>query len=991
MLSANENNTNTTQVSKSRKLHNIGVILGVHDSCTTSFKIWSGICDAAKQYNLNIITYPGKVLLGDKSHILQSNILYKLINKEWLSGLIIFTYYLESFVCNDEIQKFIYDFLPLPVVLISSGRVIPGINSIVTNEAKNTDILLMHLIKHHGYRKISFIRSRNENTTGTIRFKSYINCLKKNNIPLNHNIIVKHPGSNKKLYQQIKEMIKKQHIETPESNIEAILGGEGQHAIMIAKVLKELNIQIRDEIAVAGFDDITQMEYDFPPLTYIQPDFYQMGWNAIENITNLMNKIQIPLITTMPGIFFRNLSCGCKYHELIREDLASNNISDTEIEINLHSIAVEMAQLIGSYHKIPIWTKNVLEAFVTEINKGKQNLFLPALEQALSGAFKKSININQWIIAFNRIKQKLLNHIKNKKLLLKAYDLIDQGYSLISYIDNSKNQKKHNTFYTYYTKRLRMTSDRIISNIDLEEMLDNFVSELKEYQIPSCYIAFYENPKEYHYPDPAPEWSRLILAYADKQRIKITRKTQNYRTIELVPEIYLPKNRILNYIVLSLHFKNSQFGIMLVEIGPHEHEIYVSLQNIMSSAINMAFIWEKLQERSAEITRKNYVLDTFMETVPDGIYFKDKKGNIIRSNKSFANDYGFSYTNDIIGKSDFDFYPAEKAKSIYEQEQNIIETKKPILNHLNKNPKDNWILTTKMRLCDENNKVIGIFGISRNITELKNTQMALENANQEIKRLNTLLTEENLRMKTELKIAQKMQEMVLPSQKELELIEKYEISGLMIPAEEVGGDYYDVLFNNNSMYLGIGDVAGHGLNSGIIMIMLQTAIRTLIEHGETNITQFLGTLNRVLYKNIQRLNINKMLTMLLLVFNDNLVKIAGCHEDLIIIRKNKEVEIFETCDKGIPIGIEPNIETWLKVKQIKLEPGDGFVLYTDGIIDVLNNKEEFYGIENLKNITLANWQKKPHEIKNLIVDDLKFFSGKSKFKDDIALVIVKQN
>jgi sigma-B regulation protein RsbU (phosphoserine phosphatase) len=127
--------------------------------------------------------------------------------------------------------------------------------------------------------------------------------------------------------------------------------------------------------------------------------------------------------------------------------------------------------------------------------------------------------------------------------------------------------------------------------------------------------------------------------------------------------------------------------------------------------------------------------------------------------------------------------------------------------------------------------------------------------------LNTQLQEENLRMSAELDVSRRIQQMVLPSPAELQQIEGLDIVGYVQPADEVGGDYYDVLHKNGMIHIGIGDVTGHGLESGVLMLMTQTAIHTLIEHDETDPVMFLETLNCILYKNLQRMKVDKTLTL----------------------------------------------------------------------------------------------------------------------------------
>jgi len=124
-----------------------------------------------------------------------------------------------------------------------------------------------------------------------------------------------------------------------------------------------------------------------------------------------------------------------------------------------------------------------------------------------------------------------------------------------------------------------------------------------------------------------------------------------------------------------------------------------------------------------------------MENIPDRIYFKDLDGHITRANRAHAARLGLSDPAEEVGKSDFDFFSEGHARVKYEQEQEIIHTGEPILNLEEADGEGQWALTTKMPLRDENGEIIGTFGISRDITEMKHVQAELEKAYAEVEEL----------------------------------------------------------------------------------------------------------------------------------------------------------------------------------------------------------------------------------------------------------------
>lgn len=267
----------------------------------------------------------------------------------------------------------------------------------------------------------------------------------------------------------------------------------------------------------------------------------------------------------------------------------------------------------------------------------------------------------------------------------------------------------------------------------------------------------------------------------------------------------------------------------------------------------------------------------------------------------------------------------------------------------------------------------------------------LETANQKILTLNDCLKEENLRMGAELDIARTLQQMILPKEQELQQIPGLDVAGFMQAANEVGGDYYDVLTSSSGLVrIGIGDVTGHGLESGVLMIMVQTAVRTLLAANEHDPVKVLNTLNQVIYENVQRMNTDKNLSLMLLDYADGRVSLSGQHEEMIVVRANGEIERIDTIDLGFPIGLVDDIAEFVSQRQIELQSGDVAVLYTDGITEAESPDHHLYGLNQLVEVIKMNHQQSAYEIRQAIVKDVQAHIGTQIVHDDITLVILKQ-
>lgn len=290
-------------------------------------------------------------------------------------------------------------------------------------------------------------------------------------------------------------------------------------------------------------------------------------------------------------------------------------------------------------------------------------------------------------------------------------------------------------------------------------------------------------------------------------------------------------------------------------------------------------------------------------------------------------------------------------------------------------------------------------GTFRDISDRKQAEEALALANQEISGLNERLKAENVRLGAELNVTRELQNMLLPTPQELNQVEGLDIAAFIQPAEEVGGDYYDVLQDNGQIKLCIGDVSGHGLASGIVMLMTQTAVRTLLIHGETNPIRFLNTLNHVVFSNLQRMAVDKSLTLALMNYIPQLTApnsksgelyLSGQHETIIVVRQNGQIELVDTFDLGMPVGLDQDISQFINEKRIDLKSGDGVVLYTDGITEAENMINEQYGLKRLCGVISQNWSQSVEAIKSLVIDDVLRYVGRQIIDDDLTLVVVKQ-
>jgi hypothetical protein len=203
------------------------------------------------------------------------------------------------------------------------------------------------------------------------------------------------------------------------------------------------------------------------------------------------------------------------------------------------------------------------------------------------------------------------------------------------------------------------------------------------------------------------------------------------------------------------------------------------------------------------------------------------------------------------------------------------------------------------------------------------------------------------RLEKELELGARIQTCLLPKKVE---IPELELAAKMVPASEVGGDYYDAFAAGKGGFIGIGGVAGHGLTSGLVMLMVQSVVGALGRKSpEASPSELVSALNTVLYDNIRhRLQNKEHVTFTLLRYDPGgKLTFAGAHEEICVYRKRSgKVELVET--PGTWLGAMRDVRKHTVDSQITLEKGDVVLLYTDGVTEARSANGEQFGIDRLR-------------------------------------------
>ncbi len=263
--------------------------------------------------------------------------------------------------------------------------------------------------------------------------------------------------------------------------------------------------------------------------------------------------------------------------------------------------------------------------------------------------------------------------------------------------------------------------------------------------------------------------------------------------------------------------------------------------------------------------------------------------------------------------------------------------------------------------------------------------MAVHNAD-----LMALQIEKN-KMDLDLSLASSIQRMLLPQT--FPSVEGMEIDAFYKPAQQVGGDLYDVLdIGSGKVGVAIADVSGKGIPASILMAICQTNLRHYSRMNPSP-SQVLCQMNRDLMVEMRQ---DMFITLIYAIIDmkENTITIARAGHELPVIYKKKNIErgaIELIGSEGMALGMVSSdiFDMVISDKVIPFEPGDIFVLYTDGVTETMNEDEVEFSNVRLGEVVLTMHDHHPAVINGGIMDTLKRFSGKKRPTDDITLITIK--
>lgn len=246
---------------------------------------------------------------------------------------------------------------------------------------------------------------------------------------------------------------------------------------------------------------------------------------------------------------------------------------------------------------------------------------------------------------------------------------------------------------------------------------------------------------------------------------------------------------------------------------------------------------------------------------------------------------------------------------------------------------------------------------------------------------------EKERLARELDIARGVQNKLLPQR--LPSVEGATLAASSVMAQEVGGDYYDFArLDDHRIAFIIADVSGKGTSAAFYMAELQGIFQS-VSHLAPSPADFLTHANRALAASLEKHVFISVVYGVLDQRREELVLARGGHCPVATINLNGDARFIRT--RGLGLGLDRSglFRQSLTEERIRLQPGDVFVLYTDGVVESRNAAGEEYGYDRLLRALKEYRHEDASDLHAALLNDLQSFLGHDAYDDDMTLVVLK--
>lgn len=537
--------------------------------------LFASIDDAARERDVNLLCVAGGVLNSPQLRWSQRNVLYELVGSHNLDGLIVTAGTMGNLIGPDKLSTYLERYKPLPV--ISTAYQLPGLPSVVMDNANGARGVLEHLIVAHGYRRIAYIRGAGGNAEATQRFEVYRDVLAEHGIAYEPSLVYEgtfHRESGEDAARYFLE----RGIDFP-----ALAAANDLMALGALEVFSAAGVNVPNDLALVGFDDGDAARFSTVPLTTVRQPLREFGREAVRLALARIAGPTEEVVSLHPELVIRS-SCGCR-HGRGSGNVDTSPTVDTEQRFNDCFAPLKRA---GSPASVAL-SSQLFDQLSAELAGD------PAAD--FTGAFMAhvplvdDVHLDRW----RRVGSAVLTFLRDC-----APSPEEKSWAIESRLNaelGSRAEVVQGIARMQLRKQARALSEtaRVLSTtFDHDGIIGVLQERLPRLGFPASFLSLYENAEQPHDGARLRLWHPQLESPADTQDIQ-----------PIVPASRLWGLSRRTWVLEPLFFEHTQLGLLGLEVGPQDGPVYEALRDQVSGALKGALLMvqaaaEAEQRRRAE-------------------------------------------------------------------------------------------------------------------------------------------------------------------------------------------------------------------------------------------------------------------------------------------------------------------------------------------------------------------------------------------------------
>lgn len=543
--------------------------------------VLAGAVEAARSAGASLIALPGGILGGSGKNGAGRNQIYELISPRKYDGLVVMTGTLGNHLGEDVVSALCADFPRERVCSVAIA--LRESSTVLIDNRRGMQSAIEHLIRDHGHTRIAFIRGPSANMEAEERYWAYKDVLEAHGLPFDENLVVGGDFHRESGALAIRTLLTDRKI--PLEQLDALVAADDVMLLGALDELKRLDVQVPEDLALLGFDDIEEAKYANPPLSSVRQPFEEQGREAVRAVLAAISgqPRREPLILQTTNQFRR--SCGCipDDESVVTERPPVSRALDLESSI-IRQRALILAQINRATRGESTgagrgWETQLFVALQDEL-KGEYGSFRKAFAGLLRRIFDAGGDVGVGHAIVTGLRRELIIAAGNDAASLRQVESLLHDARVLTSQAVERRQATRRIKTERWARVLGDVAAQLIANFDLRKLAEAISEQLPRLGITSCYVCCHSTAEH--------DQSELIMGYGRWGTLTSESEPIIFNSLDLVPPAFLPADEQATLVVEPLATAAESFGFVVFEYGEVEPYVFEVLRELLTAALRGA-------------------------------------------------------------------------------------------------------------------------------------------------------------------------------------------------------------------------------------------------------------------------------------------------------------------------------------------------------------------------------------------------------------------